>query len=261
MNIMAIEVFNRHEKEYIIDSGTYEKLKLRLSDYMEPDEYNRQQETYSVCNIYYDTDDSYLIRTSIKKPVYKEKLRLRSYGTPSAESQVYMEIKKKFRGLVNKRRSAMKPHEAYEFVRTAELPDMQPYMNRQVLGEVQYIIERYQLKPMSYVSYERRAYFEEGNSDLRISFDTAITTRRTDLRLESGVYGESQLKPGRWVMEIKTAQSIPVWLTRLLSEYSVYSSSYSKYGSEYKNSLTQNVPEESIIYVPVPNHSGINLPA
>lgn len=258
---MAIEVFNRHENKYLIDSDTYEKLRQRLPDYMELDEYNKRQDTYSICNIYYDTDDDYLIRTSIKKPRYREKLRLRSYGTPEAGSQVFVEIKKKVFGLGNKRRSAMRLDEAYSFLQTAELPDMRPNMNRQVLCEIQYILESNELKPKVYLSYERRAYFGEGRHDLRVSFDTAIKTRRTDLCLESGIYGENLLKPDQWIMEIKVAQSMPVWLTHLLSEYKIYPASFSKYGTEYKGTLVQNEPEESTVCAPAHARSGILIPA
>lgn len=258
---MAIEVFNRYENKYLIDSGTCEKLQHRLSDYMELDGYNKQQETYSICNIYYDTDDSYLIRTSIHKPKYKEKLRLRSYGTPNPDSQVYVEIKKKVCGLVNKRRSPIMLDEAYEFLSSGKLPEMEPHMNRQVLLEAEYILQQHELKPKVFLAYERRAFFGTGQHDLRVSFDTAITTRRTDLKLESGVYGDKLLDNGKWIMEIKVAQSIPVWLTHLLSEYKIYPTSFSKYGMEYMDSLAQNIPNKSVVYIPSSVHSGMLLPA
>lgn len=258
---MAIEVFNRHENKYLIDADTYEKIQGRLSNYMELDSYNRECETYSICNIYYDTDDNYLIRTSVSKPRYKEKLRLRSYGTPAPESKVYIEIKKKICGFVNKRRSAMGLEEAYDFLSSGELPEIKPGMNRQALAEAEYILHRHSLKPKVFLSYERRAFFGTGQHDLRVSFDTAITSRRTDLKLESGVYGENMLAGGKWLMEIKVAQSIPFWLTQLLSEYKIYPRSFSKYGTEYMNSLTESTENSSIIYVPISVKAGINLPA
>ncbi|MDR3344541.1 MAG: polyphosphate polymerase domain-containing protein [Oscillospiraceae bacterium] len=234
---MAIEIFNRYENKYLISEKTLVLLQRGMSGYMALDEYNKHRETYPICNIYYDTEDSYLIRTSLSKPVYKEKLRLRSYGTPEPDSKAYVEIKKKFRGLVNKRRSAMKLTEAYDFLSGSEIPELQPYMNAQVLREAQYILARHRLKPRVYLSYDRRAFFGDKQSDLRVSFDTAIITRRHDLRLESGVYGESLIPQGKWLMEVKTSQSIPVWLARLLSEHRIYPISFSKYGAEYKSSL------------------------
>jgi hypothetical protein len=244
---MAIEIFNRHENKYQISEKVFVALQDKLTEFMEIDAYNNEYFTYPVCNIYYDTDDSYLIRTSLSKPSYKEKLRLRSYGTPIESSTVYVEIKKKFRGMTNKRRSGMKPDEAYNFLATGNLPIQQQYMNWQVLREVKYMLSQRELKPAVYLSYKRRAFrtlAEDKNSDLRVSFDTAITTRRKDLRLESGVWGEDLLPKGQWLMEIKTAQAIPMWLTGLLSEYRIYPASFSKYGAEYQMSINHQLQEQ-----------------
>jgi hypothetical protein len=208
---------------------------------MELDEYNKTRETYSILNIYYDTPDSQLIRASLQKPQYKEKLRLRSYGTPFADSKVYVEIKKKVRGLVNKRRSALPLSEAYRFLRSGVIPEHAKGANVQVLSEIRYILEQHELRPMVYLSYERRAYFGTGQHDLRISFDTDILTRRRDLRLESGNYGEHLLPDGKWLMEVKTSESIPLWLCQMLSEYEIYPVSFSKYGTEYKKYLQENI--------------------
>ena len=234
--IIAIEVFSRYENKYLIGEEIYARLQERLLEYMDLDEYNKRFYTYPIYNIYYDTEDSHLIRTSLAKPKYKEKLRLRSYGIPTENSKVYVEIKKKFRGMVSKRRSAMMPREAYDFLETGALPYLMPYMNAQVLAEAEYIFRRNNPVPKVFLSYERRAYFGRGDHDLRVSFDTAITTRRTDLRLESGTYGERLLEDGLWLMEIKVARSIPLWLARLLSEYEIYPRSFSKYGAEYLKS-------------------------
>ena len=232
---MAIEVFNRYEKKYQVSEDVFAKLQDRLFDYMELDFYNREQFTYPICNIYYDSADNYLIRTSLSKPTYKEKLRLRSYGTPTEGSTVYAEIKKKYLGLTNKRRSGLKLNEAYQFLSNGNLPILRPYMNGQVLQEIQYILSQRKLLPAVYLSYERRALFDS-SSDLRISFDTNIVARRYDLRLESGSYGRSLIRDGVWVLEIKTALAYPLWLTRLLSEYGIYPKRFSKYGTECKTS-------------------------
>jgi SPX domain protein involved in polyphosphate accumulation len=240
---MAIEVFNRHENKYRMNEDTSIRLQGRLFEYMQMDTNNTERFTYPICNLYYDTDDSYLIRASLQKPKYKEKLRLRSYGIPNENSKVYVEIKKKFRGVVNKRRSKLRLNEAYDFLASGETLETRPYMNGQVLREVEYILSRYDLKPKVFLAYERRAFFGADGSDLRVSFDTAIVTRRDDLRLESGIYGEPLLSDGEWLMEIKTSTSVPVWLAGLLSEYKVYPSGFSKYGAEYKRSLiTPQIP-------------------
>ncbi len=240
---MAIEVFNRYENKYLLDTRTFARLESRLAEYMELDAFNQGGKTYSITNLYYDTKDSQLIRTSLSKPRYKEKLRLRAYGVPQAGAEVFVEIKKKFNGLTNKRRSAIALEDAYSFLSTGELPQPEPYVNAQVLREIQYMLSLHQLRPALYLAYDRRAYFGIGEHDLRISFDCNIRTRRTELRLEAGDEGEPLLGPDTWLMEVKSAKSIPLWLARLLSEFSVYPTSFSKYGAEYKGQLAaKNVP-------------------
>ena len=235
---MAIEVFNRQEKKYRLDEDTFRRLTARLSDFLEIDAYNKKTDgAYTIQNIYYDTENSDFIRASLAKPAYKEKLRLRSYGTPDADSSVYVEIKKKVRGVVNKRRSAMKLSEAYSFLETGEIPTQQTYMNAQVLREIARMLAINKLKPALVLSYERVAYFGEKSLDLRISFDANIRSRPSDLRLESGAYGKSILPDGEGIMEIKTSQCIPLWLCALLSEYRIYPAGFSKYGTAYLQTL------------------------
>jgi len=242
---MAIEVFNRYEQKYMISAKKYSMLQNTLPDYMELDAYNRQHETYSITNIYYDTKDSQLIRNSLSKPVYKEKLRLRAYGRPQADSKVYLEIKKKFKGLVNKRRSSLKLDEACKFVETGELPNFESYMNIQVLCEIEYLLKLYNLSPALFLSYDRRAYFNNDQYDLRVSFDTNILSRRTDLKLESGIYGNPLLEKDKCIMEIKAVGSMPVWLAHMLAEYKIYPISYSKYGTAYNHTLAEQVIQDS----------------
>ena len=228
---MAVEVMKRYENKYLVNSSVCSKLQDKISRFTEPDEYNRQSGFYTISNLYYDTDDNHLIRTSISKPRYKEKLRLRAYGVPSELDRVYLEIKKKYKGTVNKRRTAFELPEAYEFVATGStLP--KEYQNRQVLSELEYFIRLYAPVPKLYLAYDRRAYF--GENGLRITFDTNIRTRRYDLRLEKGDYGEKLIDDDLWLIEVKTPGAIPLWLVGLMTEYKVYSTSFSKYGTEYK---------------------------
>lgn len=240
---MAIEVFNRYENKYLLKENTFFRVYNRLLDYLELDYYNRTHEFYTICNIYYDTIDHHLIRTSLSKPVYKEKLRLRSYGVPGSGSEVYLEIKKKYRGLVNKRRTTMKLHEAYEFVDTGIKPQYQDYMNRQVVDEIHYLLKRHKVEPKVYLAYDRKAFFGKGQSDIRITFDTNIRARHDNLLLEYGDEGERLLESGVWLMEVKVEKHMPLWLTRLLSQEKVFKTSFSKYGRVYLNMLKNNTYE------------------
>ena len=231
---MAIEVFNRYEKKYRIRDDTYHKLREVLAERMESDEHSRDGDFYTICNIYYDTPDNYLIRKSIDGSVYKEKLRLRSYGTVTAEEQVFLEIKKKYKRRVNKRRTKILLPEAYEYIETKEKPDVKPFMNGQVLNEIDYMIHRMELSPKVFLSYDRCAMFSKENRDFRVTFDRNIRTRRYDLGLHYGIYGEPLLEEDEWIMEVKAEHAVPLWMTRILSDFQLYPTSFSKYGTEYK---------------------------
>lgn len=243
---MAIEVFNRYESKYLMDDEAYRRIYAALLEYMEKDEYNRN-EFYSISNLYFDTEHDTLIRTSMMKPKYKEKLRLRAYGVPDSDAKVYMEIKKKVCGLVNKRRTALKLNEAYDFVRTGVAPELKSYMNPQVVNEITYFLRLYDLQPKLYLSYDRKALFSKESRDLRITFDTNIRCRRYDLKLEQGDYGEQLLEPGQWLMEVKAEKTVPAWLSHMLSEHQLYRTSFSKYGNEYKK-LLRNNQKERVLY-------------
>ncbi len=237
---MAIEVFNRYEKKFMMCNDACSKIQQALSEYMELDEYNKTHSYYTISNIYYDTADNQLIRASLSKPKYKEKLRLRAYGVPSLDDKVYLEIKKKVNGLVNKRRTKLVLNEAYEFIETGKKPDFKKYMNKQVLNEIEYFLKVYALKPKLYLAYDRKAFFGINNRDLRITFDTNIRTRRNDLRLECGDYGERLMADNMVLMEVKAEKNIPVWLSKMLSEYRLYKVSFSKYGTEYEKMIGKN---------------------
>ncbi|WP_309121252.1 polyphosphate polymerase domain-containing protein [Paenibacillus sp.] len=246
---MAIEVFNRYENKYLLDDEAYRRVYDRLLEYMELDEYNKQHPFYSIGNIYFDTPNDALIRKSLSKPKYKEKLRLRAYGVPKPGAKGYLELKKKVFGLVNKRRTSLTLDEAFDFVRTGVEPEHKDYMNTQVLQEIHYFLQRYDLEPKVYLAYERKAMFCIGNRDLRITFDTNIRSRRYDLRLEDGDYGEPLLESGRWLMEVKAEKTIPMWLSRMLSEHRMFRTSFSKYGNEYKKyAANGKIGKEAAIY-------------
>lgn len=241
-------VFNRYEKKFIISNSIYEQLLNRILAYMVPDRNNKNGGIYTICNIYYDTDNDYLIRKSIDKPVYKEKLRLRSYGIPDTDSEAFIEVKKKFKGIVNKRRITLPLSEAEDYLNNNIMPSSE-VMNSQIFKEIEYMRSRYTLVPKLYLSYDRRAYYCKDNEDLRITFDNNILARREDLRLEYGAYGKNILQEGYYIMEIKLSETFPMWLTDILSELKVYKTSFSKYGTEYKGYLHNTLNQGGKQYV------------
>lgn len=226
------DVFKRYEKKYLLDGGTFRELFTRLQEYMKPDRYGNT----TVCNIYYDTPDHRLIRTSLEKPVYKEKLRLRSYGVPQKDAAVFVELKKKYKGVVYKRRIGMPLQEAERFLNCGESAGRKT----QIEKEIGWVLGYYpRLAPAMFLSYDRIAAICADNPNLRITFDSRILWREDALDLSAGAWGRQLLQPGQRIMEVKIPGSMPLWLARLLDEYQVYPASYSKYGNAYLASLEE----------------------
>lgn len=230
---MAIEVFNRTEIKYLLTDADKDALLAIIGNYMDSDPYNKDGKTYSICNLYLDTPSDELIIKSLEKPVFKEKIRLRSYGTVKLTDTVYLESKKKFDSVVNKRRTPVILQDAYKYFEDGTLP-INPKTNHQVLKEIDYIMHFYPLKPKVFISYDRLAFFEKGNSDFRLTIDTNIQTRQTDLGLEIPASGQQLLEPGTWLMEAKAYKAFPLWFVQFLSSRKIFSTSFSKYGAEYK---------------------------
>ncbi|MDF2941197.1 MAG: hypothetical protein K0S01_55 [Herbinix sp.] len=238
---MAIEVFNRQEEKFIISDDVYRSIKPQLEEYMEVDSHSRNGDFYTICNIYYDTPNNEMIRKSIEKPAYKEKLRLRSYGTVGLRDKVFLEIKKKFNGSVNKRRTSIILEDAYRYIETKQKPEARYLMNEQVLDEIDYMLHRYpSLQPALFLSYDRNAMFGIEDKNFRITFDNNIRTRRYDLSLDKGNYGDLLLPTGLWIMEAKLNNTAPLWFAELLSRYKIYPATFSKYGEEYRKTVLHN---------------------
>lgn len=243
---MSIEIFNRYEKKYMIDKATYDTLLNELMSYMIPDKFCLNGNHYSICNIYYDTDTDELIRRSIDKPVYKEKLRLRSYGKPGDDSEAFIEIKKKYKGIVNKRRTTMTLKQAWDYLEKNIKPESK-HISEQVMNELDYFRSHYIVMPKVYISYDRVALFGKDDDSFRVTFDTNIQTRRKDLDLRSGAYGEILLPDDKILMEVKISGGVPIWFSKIMSSYDIFPTSFSKYGTEYKKYFNEHKGELSYV--------------
>jgi len=222
--------FERKEKKYLLDAAKYQRVMRALGPHLRPDEYAQS----TVCSVYYDTPDFELIRTSLEKPTYKEKLRVRSYGVPAEGDEVFVELKKKYKGVVFKRRMTMGVDEATNLASSRAVTDPQT----QVEHEVAWFMQAYEnLAPACYVAYDRLAFVGRADSSLRVTFDRNVRARDFDLDLAAGDYGEPLLPEGHVVMEIKARGAMPLWLVRTLSNLEVYPGSFSKYGTFYKRLL------------------------
>ena len=227
-------VFKRYELKYMLTHTQKEKILEAMKPYMRLDAYGRS----TVRNLYLDTPDYRLIRRSIEKPTYKEKLRIRSYTQASENSTVFAELKKKYEKIVYKRRLPLSTVDAMRWL-TGDAPC--PLKN-QISDEIDYFIRFYkELAPTVFLSYEREAYYEKDDGDLRVTFDDHILCRQTDLSLESPVFGTSILEEGRILMELKCSGGIPLWMVEVLSREKIYKTPFSKYGTAYEKLIFPNL--------------------
>ncbi len=227
-------VFKRYELKYMITDEQRALILKAMTPYMQIDKYGKT----TIRNLYFDTDTYLLIRRSIEKPKYKEKLRVRSYGQADENSVVFVELKKKYNSVVYKRRISLPYGEAMGWL-TGQHPCLQ---NTQISKEIDYFLNYYNnLRPTVFLSYDREAYYSNDGSDFRITFDNNILVRQNDLCLKSEVYGTPILPQGKWLMEIKCSGGIPLWLTEVLSREHIYKTSFSKYGTAYKNLIFSQI--------------------
>lgn len=231
-------IFKRYEMKYMLTKSQYIKLKELLLKYAIEDEHGKS----TVCSLYFDTPDYLLIRRSLEKPLYKEKLRLRSYGVALSDSEVFVELKKKYKGVVYKRRVEMTNAQAMKF-----LLGQEKEKDTQIIREIEYCFERYNgLEPACLLTYERRAYYGRDDHEFRITFDRNILWRDYDLNLHSGIYGEPILDENQVLMEVKVAENMPMWMVEFLSENKIYKTSFSKYGTAYQTMKKRNDTKEGI---------------
>lgn len=220
-------VFKRCELKYLLTTEQKQKILTAMEPHMALDKYGRT----TIRSIYFDTDSYQLIRSSISKPAYKEKLRLRSYAQAAPDSPVFVELKKKYRSVVYKRRVAMREKDAVAWLRGEHPCPVQG----QIPAEIDYFLDFYEtLHPAVFLSYEREAYYSTEPSNFRVTFDDTILCRQEDLSLGSEIYGTPILPEGLVLMELKCAGGMPLWMAHALSENHIHKSSFSKYGTAYK---------------------------
>ena len=232
---MVTKTFKRYELKYFVTPAQAAAITDILAGKMTADEFCGDNGSYMIYNLYFDTEDDEIIRRSLDKPYYKEKLRMRSYTMPtSGDDTVFLELKKKIGGVVAKRRAILTFRQAANFLENGAIPEPAVYEDRQVLAEISCFLKRYEAKPRVFISYERTAWFDREDREFRVSFDANILTRRSDVSLIAGDYGTELLDTDDILMEIKCGGAIPLWLCRLLSEMGISRTNFSKYGTEYK---------------------------
>lgn len=221
-------IFQRYEIKYLVTSQQRAAIMRGMASHMQGDEYGKS----TICNIYFDLPHYYLIRKSLEKPAYKEKLRVRSYGTAKPDSKVFVELKKKYKDIVYKRRVSLPEREAMFYLAS----DATGGLPGQIGREIDYFRGFYEgLQPKMFISYDREAFYAVDDDSFRVTFDENILWRDSDLSLTKGAYGRPILAEGQSLMEIKVGSAMPLWMVSVLTENKVYKTSFSKYGRAYQD--------------------------
>ncbi len=237
-----IQSFNRRETKYLLTAEQAEAFLREAQDLLSRDKYGE----YTICNLYLDTDDFYFIEHSLDHPAYKEKLRVRSYGNADRDTKIFLEIKKKTKGVVYKRRIVIPFSEAEDYIEKGiRPPSLDGFVPNQIFEEIDYLIKKYNPEPKLYLAYDREAYFMTERPEIRITFDKNIRGRWDNITLTSDENTElldTGVENYR-VMEIKSGRAIPLEITEILSRLKIYPVSFSKYGRIYMAMVQKNKTE------------------
>ena len=226
-----IMIFKRYEKKYLISRYEYDKLMSVIGEHLTPDVHGRN----TICSLYLDTPDFLLIRNSIDAISYKEKLRLRSYGVPEFGKPIFFEIKKKYKGVVYKRRVSMTQDQAAEYIESGVIP-----FDSQIMREIDYLMKFYRNpKPNVCILCEREAFFDKENPSVRLTFDENLRYRYGFPNSDTIAEGTPIVQNDEYILEIKTPGAMPLWLAQALSECKIYPRSFSKYAHAYFDIMKQ----------------------
>lgn len=228
---MYNDIFQRIEEKYLITEEKKTKLLNKISSHIECDDYFKS----SIHNIYFDTDNNDLIINSLEKPIFKDKFRIRSYKIPKEDDEVFLEMKTKYKGVVGKRRIKLKLKDFYKYINKEIKP------KEQILKEIMYYYNYYDLKPAIYIAYDRESYKGKENKNLRITFDSNLRSRREKLKFVENVSMNNYFDKNIYIMEIKTVGSLPLWLVKTLSELEIMPTSFSKYGKIYEKEMKEMI--------------------
>lgn len=227
---MALEIFRRKEQKYLITVNQYEALLVSLAPYMRSDK-NGKGGRYTVTSLYFDSPNHQIYYETKNKLKYRQKLRLRVYDETDENGTAFFEVKQKHKKVVNKRRLLMPIREANRYLAKDLEAPLENYetSNEQVMKEIHYFRQFYNLQPEMIVSYDRHAMHGIDDAELRLTFDFNLRSRKEDLFVEHGSYGDYFINPNLVVLEVKVNDSVPLWLARILQSLECEQRSASKF--------------------------------
>lgn len=232
---MVQEIFSRYEYKYIITKDIYYIFLEQIKDYTELDKnsiFNENENFYTIMNIYYDTVDNLFNSELMRNQDFRQKLRMRVYRNALLEDKIFLELKKKYFNRVYKRRTGILLKDAYNILHDDKI-NIELYKekttNHKILKEIFFFNHYFKLEPKSVLCYERQAFNGKYDKDLRITIDKNLRCRNEDFRIEKGSNGIKFMPDNEYILEIKVNNSIPLWLSKILSELQFRKSSFSKF--------------------------------
>ena len=216
--------FERVEQKYLLNQDEYDHIQTLIKKYFDKDRYYQSK----IYNIYFDNDNNDLLIDSLEKPIFKKKIRLRSYDGINKNDNLYFEIKEKYKGIVYKRRIKLTVNEYNKYINERIIPD------KQIMKEIDYYINYYKVHPYIFLAYDRLSYCGKDNPEFRITFDTNLRYRYDNLELIDTNNNQNYFKDNKYIMEVKTLDSLPCWFVNYLSVNKIYPRSFSKVGSIYE---------------------------
>ena len=221
--------FRRREKKFLLDQTQYQHFLEQTSPFLKRAEYFESV----IQSVYYDTQTDALIRRSIERPLYKEKLRVRKYLGTENDPLVYIELKKKFEGIGYKRRALADWNELNEKGLSGC-----SYSCEQIGKEIRQFAKVYpDLHPRMRIKTTRHSYVDKEDPDIRITFDFNVTYSDEDLNILEFNEGKELLPDGTVILEVKVPENLPLRYTKILTGEKIYRRPFSKYGTAYLKEL------------------------
>lgn len=222
---MIQNIFKRVEQKYLLTKTQYQNIQNIINEHFEKDIYYQS----NIYNLYLDNINNDMIINSIEKPPYKDKIRLRSYNEPKKNDGIFLEVKKKYKGTVYKRRLSLTLQEWYDYYNK----DILPTHDQQIMKEIDYEIKYFNLKPYIFIAYDRLSYYSKDDENFRITFDTNLRSRKENLKLKDTKENIQYFDKEMYIMEAKSLYGLPLWFTNELTKNGIYPQSFSKVGSIY----------------------------
>ncbi|MFX1445368.1 MAG: VTC domain-containing protein [Promethearchaeota archaeon] len=230
--------FNRFEIKYQISMIQKNILSRQIHPFMELDPYVNNNHNYEVRSVYFDSPFRKSFFEKINGVGIRVKLRIRYYPDFQNGNQefVFLELKKKINENVSKSRILVPFLDAFEIIDNST-EKAKNFYNKATnedkikLKEMWYLFNRYNLKPICVVCYNREPYMDKMENRFRLTFDTNVRVRYFDFDLHSGEGSKYVVPPNLCIMEIKFNNFIPNWIIKIFQKNNIIQEKTSKFAN------------------------------